>query len=263
MPPSYINVVKLLHHRVQFEDSTPSRSFRLHACWSTVAEAACYAACGVANTAVERAEKCASDCTARTLQQQSAGYSLRKKTKKRRRLSDFVVLSSDMRHAAESAAGASAEQTRVETVNGAHVVYEDENGFTSPSVPWQTEDVSLEDAFLAAQSECWEASSMDVHSAQLMHWHLANLEYACAAELREVSNAHWDQVRATCHSCCMQLRARPVSVSRPSQSPSRTCVHSHRVPPPLSLSLSLSVSLNTGCSRTTRATSTIWEAITL
>jgi len=68
--------------------------------------------------------------------------------------------------------------------------------FTLIDAPWQTRDISLEAALAAAQSECWAAASLDVHSGRLMHWHLANLEYACAAELREVSNAHWDHDEA-------------------------------------------------------------------
>jgi hypothetical protein len=225
---------------VQFEDGTPSRCVRVSACWSTVSKAACYAACCVANTAAERAESCSNDVGPMRINgvaledlgggQPTPGYSLRRKSK-RRRPSDGAL------------------QTR-----GGRLAREDENGFTSPTVPWQTEDLSLEDALLAAQSECWDASSMDAYSAQLMHWHLANLEYACAAELREVSNAHWDQVRvahAAARSCGLGL---PLSPPPPPPPHTHACARAH--PPPLSLSLS------TGRSRFIRATSTIWEAST-
>ena len=36
---------------------------------------------------------------------------------------------------------------------------------------------------------------LDAAGRRAMHWHLANLEFACAADLNSVSAEHWDQVR--------------------------------------------------------------------
>ena len=37
-------------------------------------------------------------------------------------------------------------------------------------------------------------TKLEATERRALHWHLANLEFACAANLSVVSAAHWDQV---------------------------------------------------------------------
>jgi monoamine oxidase len=53
------------------------------------------------------------------------------------------------------------------------------------------ENISLGEALLLLQHEC--SAKLSAAESRLFYWHMANLEYACATDLQQVSLQHWDQ----------------------------------------------------------------------
>lgn len=57
--------------------------------------------------------------------------------------------------------------------------------------PLPSDSLTLEQVL--AQQLQKTGARLDQQSGRALQWHLANLEFACAASLRTVSAEHWDQ----------------------------------------------------------------------